>query len=130
MAIRILLVDDHELLRQGVRMLLEENPAFMVCGEAENGKEAVAKVLELKPDVVVMDISMPVMNGIDAVKLIRLQCSLTKIVMLTTHHHSLLAQEAMRAGANGFVHKSETADELRKAIMAVLEAPKVNYARL
>ncbi len=115
---RILLVDDHEILRKGIRYLL--SPAWEICGEASNGQEAVQKVVELSPDLVLMDISMPVMNGIEATREIRRLGLSPKIVILTMHDSAEIAKRAKEAGANECLVKACGSDRLLEAIKAVL----------
>ena len=118
----ILLVDDHELVRKGIRRVLEDVPGWTISGEAEDGSQAVQKVLELKPTLVLMDVSMPVMNGIEATRAIRRVSPSTKIVILSMHNAPQLAKEAKDSGANAYVVKSSSVAELRSAIGAVLDA--------
>jgi DNA-binding NarL/FixJ family response regulator len=109
---RILVVDDHELMRRGVKSLITDNKLGEVCGEAENGEEAVAKVLELKPDLVILDVSMPVMNGLEAARHIRRLAPSVKILILTMHDSSQIAIAAQEAGANALLVKSDAATKL------------------
>jgi DNA-binding NarL/FixJ family response regulator len=104
--VRILIVDDHELVRRGVRTLLEATKGVEVCGEAVNGHEGIAKALELKPDVVLMDITMPGMNGIEATKEILGTQPDVRVVILSQHNAPQLIEESLKAGAAGYVVKS------------------------
>ena len=106
----ILLVDDHEIVRQGLRQILEG--WWQICGEAVNGEEAVAKTVELRPDLVLMDISMPRLNGIEATRQIRLLGIPTKIVIFSMHDSVQIASQAKAAGADGCLVKSSPVDEL------------------
>ena len=124
MSLRILLVDDHEVVRKGLAMLLLECPGYDVCGEAANGEDGVKRVLELKPDLVLLDVSMPKMNGIEATKLIRKVSPDTKIVILSMHDSGHFAQEAKLAGAHGFLTKACPLDELRSVIADVCGASR------
>jgi DNA-binding NarL/FixJ family response regulator len=117
--IKILLVEDHEIVRKGLYDLIVEHPGWKVCGEAGNGKEAIEKTLTLNPDLVVMDLLMPVMNGIEATKQIRKLCPTTKVVMVSMYDSQQAAAE--KAGANAYVGKSRTWADLHDAIAAVLE---------
>jgi DNA-binding NarL/FixJ family response regulator len=117
---RILLADDHEILRKGVRFLL--SPAWEICGEASNGQEAVQKAVELSPDLVLMDISMPVMNGIEATREIRRLGLSTKIVILSMHDSAEVVKRAKEAGANECLVKACGSAQLVKAIEAVLKS--------
>lgn len=117
--IRVLLADDHTILRQGLRKILEADPSFEVVGEAGDGREAVKKAEALKPDVVVMDISMPILNGIEATRQIAKSLPKTKILILTVHENDQLATEILNAGATGYLLKDAASEELIAAIRAV-----------
>ena len=99
MSTRILIVDDHEIVRSGLRRLVERQSGWEVCGEAVNGKEAIDKALALNPDLVLMDISMPVMNGIEATRQIRRLSPVTKIVIVSLRDDESITAEAKNAGA-------------------------------
>lgn len=105
--IQILIVDDNSLLRGSVRSCIEENSNWAVCGEAENGKVAVEKVMQLHPDLVLLDLSMPVMNGLDAARRIATVAPRTVMVMFTVHNSPQLLRTAKSAGIKGVVCKSE-----------------------
>ena len=96
---RILIVDDHELIRQGVRAIFVKDSRFLVCGEATNGKEAIEQVEKLNPEVIILDISMPVMGGLEAAAEIRRIVPKTKIVILTMHDSDQMRSQARNAGA-------------------------------
>ncbi len=113
---RILVADDHDVIRMGVRALLSRNSQWEVCGEAENGEEAIAKVRELRPDLIVLDISMPVMNGIEAAREIRRIAPAIKIVILSMYESTQIEVEARQAGADAVVRKREAATSLMKAV--------------
>jgi DNA-binding NarL/FixJ family response regulator len=117
---RIVIVEDHTLLRSGLRALLAQDPDLEVVGEAGNGRDAFHTIATLKPDLVLMDISMPGMNGIDAIHEIRRRVLETRVIVLTVHKTDEYIHEALRAGANGYVLKDATHDELRSAIRAVV----------
>lgn len=121
MAIRVLIVDDHIVVRQGLRMFLELNTDIQVVGEATNGAEAVAMARETRPDVVVMDLLMPVMSGIDATAAIRKELPETEVLALTSVLEDLAVFEALRAGAIGYLLKDTDAPELRRAIQAAAD---------
>lgn len=120
MSIRILLVDDHKIVREGVCALLERQPDMEVVAEAEDGHRAVNLVQELLPDVVIMDIAMPVLNGIEATRQIVAKHPGIKVLILSIHSDSLLVTEAMRAGASGYMLKDCAFEELVCAIHAVV----------
>lgn len=116
--IRLLLVDDQLIIRQGLRSLLSAKPDLEVVGEAENGQQAIAQVESLHPDVVLMDVRMPVMDGVAATRLI-CQHSDTKVLMLTTFDDDDYVWSAMRLGARGYLLKDTHSDDLAAAIRAV-----------
>jgi two-component system nitrate/nitrite response regulator NarL len=118
--IKILLVDDHAVVRDGIRARLERSADFEVVGEAINGREAIQKVEELEPDVVLMDISMPVMNGMDAARQLRDSHPETKVIILTMHEHKEYIQGVIRCGAQGYIVKDVTAQEMISAIKTVM----------
>ncbi len=117
--IRILLVDDQQLIRMGFRMVLEAEPGFVVVGEASNGAEAIEAVRELSPDVVLMDVRMPRLDGIAATTQIVQQYPASRIIVLTTFDLDEYAFGALAAGASGFLLKDVQASELTAAIRAV-----------
>jgi DNA-binding NarL/FixJ family response regulator len=119
---RILIVDDHELMRRGIRNLLESNPRLQVCGEAADGEEGVAKVQSLKPDLVVLDLNMRGMNGIDATRSIRRLVPETKILIYSMHESPQIRLAIQQAGADAFVLKSAPETELPKMIGLLLVA--------
>ncbi len=114
----ILLVDDHEVLRAGVRRLLDGRDGWRVCGEAGDGREAVALAAALAPDVVVLDFTLPGLNGVEATRRIREVCPEARVVLFTMHAQGAIARDALRAGATGLVVKSDGADVLLAAIEA------------
>jgi DNA-binding NarL/FixJ family response regulator len=118
MAIRILIADDHSVVRQGLRMFLGLGGEFEVVGEASNGREAVDLALQLKPDVVLMDLLMPVMDGITAIGKIRTATKDVEVVALTSVLEDASVVGAVRAGAIGYLLKDTEANELRRAIRA------------
>jgi DNA-binding NarL/FixJ family response regulator len=120
---RILLADDHEIIRSGIKTLLAGRGPWEICGEAENGREAVEKVLSLKPDLVVLDLSMPIMNGIEAAREIRQKAPRTKIVIFSMHDSARIAEEATRAGADAYLAKTAHFSELENTIAALLSRP-------
>jgi DNA-binding NarL/FixJ family response regulator len=119
MLVRILLVDDHPVVRQGLKTLLEGRPEWEVVGEASDGVEAVEKVNALQPDVVVLDVTMPRMNGIEACRLIQQKGPPREILFVTQHDSPQMMREALAAGARGNVVKSNLARDLVEAVEAV-----------
>ncbi len=120
MQARILIADDHELLRRGVRFLLETQPGWHVCGEAVHGAEAVEKTRQLRPDLIVLDLTMPVLNGLDAARQIVKECPKTAVLIFTQHESAEVLQEILTTGAQGYVPKSNAAHELIGAVEALL----------
>jgi NarL family two-component system response regulator LiaR len=118
LTIRTLITDDHHVVRRGLRGFLELDPELEVIGEAENGQEALALARELKPDVVLMDLLMPVMDGIDATREIRRELPEVEVLALTSVLEDASVTGAIRAGAIGYLLKTTDADELREAIRA------------
>ena len=118
MAIRVLIVDDHSVVREGLRMFLERDPDLEVVGEAADGAEALEQARQMRPDVVVMDLLMPVMDGIAATQAIRRELPETEVLALTSVLENVSVVEAIRAGAIGYLLKDTQASELRTAIKA------------
>lgn len=119
MCIRILLVDDHSIIRQGLRVLLEKKPKFEVVGEAENGRVALSMARKLEPDVIVMDINMPDLNGVDAARQILAERPESKIIALSMYSDRSYVKGMLKAGVAGYLLKNCAFDELSKAILAV-----------
>jgi two-component system, NarL family, response regulator NreC len=129
--LRILLADDHIVMRTGLRALLERQPNLEVVGESENGRETVALAASLQPDVVVMDVGMPVLNGIEATQTIVTQCPTIAVVILSMHADESYVMRALKAGARGYLLKDSGAADLISAIQAVSQnksffSPKVS----
>ena len=118
MAIRVSIADDHSVVRQGLRMFLSSDPEFEIIGEAQDGAEAVSLALQLRPDVVLMDLRMPVMDGIRATEAIRHEAPDIEVVALTSVLEDGSVSDAVRAGAIGYLLKDTQAHELRRAIKA------------
>jgi len=119
--IRVVLVDDHLILREGIRALLEKVSDIEMVGEADNGTEAVAKVAQLMPDVVLMDITMPGLNGLKATRQIKQEHPQVKVLILTMHETDQYLSEMLEAGASGYVVKTTTSSELISAIRTVYQ---------
>ena len=119
--IRVLLADDHTLIRAGLRLVVSQQPDFQVAGEAENGRQAVALAEQLKPDVVVMDIKMPDLNGIEACQQIRGALPDTEVVMLSMHSDEAYVLRALKAGARAYLLKDSAEADLARAIRAAAE---------
>jgi two-component system response regulator NreC len=112
----ILIADDHAVVRRGLRTLLQLNRRWKVCGEAGSGSEAIRKAMRFKPDLVLLDISMPDLNGLEAAVEIRWASPQTKVLMLTMHHTQDFIQAAMKAGAQGYILKSDAETDLITAV--------------
>jgi len=123
--IRILLVDDHNIVRDGIRSLLERQPDFEVVAEADNGRQAIDLVYQFKPDVVLMDIAMPLLNGIHATEQIHRARRCTRILILTQHEREEYIRRALAAGASGFLLKDANTEELINAIRAVYKGESI-----
>lgn len=117
--IRILLADDHTILRDGIRSLLEDEPDMEVVGEVEDGHSAVRKACELEPDVVLMDIAMPLLNGLEATRKIRRDCPHVKVLVLSMHENEEYIRQVLASGAMGYILKDAAASDLLGAIRAV-----------
>jgi len=117
--LRILVADDHEIVRQGIRSLVTSHPAWEVCGEANNGREAVEKTAQLKPDIVILDIGMPNLNGLNATRQILQADPQAKILVLTMHDSDQVVREVLEAGARGYLLKSDAGRDLTTAIEAL-----------
>ena len=117
--IRVMLVDDHEIVRQGIRSLIEAVPDYVLCGEAADGEAALKAASEVRPDVIVMDVSMPKISGLDVIVELKKLLPSTEILVLTMHDSERIMAQALRAGARGYVHKTETGERLVEALTAV-----------
>jgi len=130
MSTRILLVDDHAITREGLRSLIEKQPDMEVVGEAEDGRQAINLVRELLPDIVITDITMPNLNGVDATRQIVRQFPKVKVIALSIHSSQTFVADMLKAGASGYVLKECTFDELVEATRTVVDgsaylSPKV-----
>jgi DNA-binding NarL/FixJ family response regulator len=119
--ITIVLADDHTIVRQGLAKLLEGEPRFKIVGEAENGREAVNKVETLRPDIVLMDIAMPMLNGIEATRQIKEKAPKTKVIILSMHSHDRYINELFSLGVSGYLLKDSTGHNIFSAIHAALK---------
>jgi len=114
--LRVLIVDDHEAVRKGVCAILSSRVDIEVCGEAVNGEEAMVKAKELKPDLIILDVTMPVLNGFDAAREIQKILPKVRILMLSMHESKQLVEEAKRLGVHGYVSKTQAGDVLLTAV--------------
>jgi two-component system, NarL family, response regulator LiaR len=121
MAIRVLITDDHSVVRQGLRMFLSLDPDIQVVGEAQDGQEALAMARELRPDVVLMDLLMPVMDGLESTRAIRTELPEVEVIALTSVLEGASVTGAVRAGAIGYLLKDTDAEELHRAIRGAAE---------
>jgi len=117
---RVLIVDDHAVIRRGVQGILSTYPEWDLCGEADNGQDAIRLAGELAPEVIIMDVSMPGMNGLEATCIIHDVLPETKILLLTLHSSSEFVRSAFRAGARGYILKSDAETELVRALNVVI----------
>ena len=117
---RVLIVDDHAFIRRGVRGILQDFPEWEVCAEADNGRDAVRLAEELKPEVILMDVSMPGLNGLDAARSIRKRDASVKIILLTLHDSRELVRNAFQLGVNGYLLKTDAEQELVRALRVVI----------
>lgn len=125
--VRILIADDHTLLRAGIRALLDSEPGFQVVGEVDNGKDALRLAGQLKPDLILSDLSMPKSNGTEAIQRIKNRYPEIKILVLTVHKTEEYIYAALKAGASGYLLKDDTSEELIKAINDIL-ADKIHLS--
>jgi DNA-binding NarL/FixJ family response regulator len=117
--IKVLLADDHTILREGIRALLEDEPSIVLVGEAEDGRSAVKMACELQPDVVIMDIAMPLLNGVEATRQIKRHSPETRVLILSMHDNEEYIRQVLAAGAMGYILKDAAARELIQAIKTV-----------
>ena len=115
-SLRILIADDHDLMRRGIKGLLQTHPGWEICAEANTGREAVTKAQELKPDIAILDISMPDLNGVDAAKRIRKESPDTEILILSVHYSDQLIRDILEAGVRGYIVKSDSDRDLVIAV--------------
>jgi two-component system response regulator NreC len=117
--VRLLVADDHKIFRQGIKKLLEEEPDLQVVGESADGRETVKKATELKPDIILMDIAMANLNGLEATKQIKKVLPETKVIMLTMHKNEEYVLQSFQAGASGYILKEGAVEELVSAIRSI-----------
>src|SRR5262245_52381441 len=117
--LRILIADDHEVVRRGVRVLLEAQPGWEVCAEAVNGRAAVESARELQPDIAVLDIGMPELNGLDAARQIRKEVPQCEVLILTLHESEQVVRDVLGVGARGYILKSDAGRDLIAAVDAL-----------
>jgi DNA-binding NarL/FixJ family response regulator len=120
MKTRILLAEDHNIIRQGIRSLLEKNPEFEIVGEVNNGRDAIQKAAELSPDIALMDVNMPGLNGIEATRIIADNSPEAKVIALSVHSDDAYVSGMLMAGASGYLLKDCVLDELVSAIKTVM----------
>jgi DNA-binding NarL/FixJ family response regulator len=133
MPVRILIADDHGVVRKGLRALLESQRGWRVCAEATNGRKAVKESGICKPDIAILDISMPELNGVEATRQIRELCPQTEVLILSMHESDLLLHESLKAGAKGYLLKEDADDYLVSAVEALRQhqqyfSPKIARA--
>src|ERR1700746_2001727 len=117
--LRILFADDHEIVRHGIRALIENHPGWEICGEAVDGREAVEKARELRPDLALLDVGMPNLNGLDGARQILAAAPRTRVLILTMHESEQIVREVLKVGARGFLLKSDAARDLVAAVEAL-----------
>ncbi len=117
--LRIMVSDDHDLVRRGIKMLLESHPGWKVCAEARSGREAISMAEEFRPDIAILDISMPELNGIEAARKIKKISPNTEILILSMHHTDQLVREIIETGAKGYIIKSDSDRSLIAAVEAL-----------
>lgn len=117
--LKILIADDHDIVRRGLRSLVEDQAGWEVCAEAGTGRQAVERALQFKPDVAVLDITMPELNGLEATRQIRRAQPSTEVLVLTVHETEELVREVLKAGARGYILKSDAGRDLVAAILSI-----------
>jgi DNA-binding NarL/FixJ family response regulator len=130
-AVSLLVADDHEIVRRGIRALIQEQPGWQIAAEAKDGRDAVAKAKEFRPDVAILDITMPSLNGLDAAMQIAKLSPPTKVLILTIHESDQLSRKALDVGARGYILKTDAAFDLITAVSSLLSdkvffTPKVS----
>jgi DNA-binding NarL/FixJ family response regulator len=120
---RILIADDHDVLRRGIRTMLESDPDLEVCGEAVDGKEALEKTIAQAPDLLILDINMPIMNGLDVLRQVVRYQPKTKVLAFSVHDSKQIVEEILAAGAHGYVSKATAGQHLVHEVRALLNGP-------
>ena len=133
MSLQVLIADDHGVVRKGLRILLETNRNWVICAEVSNGRNAVNEAVRLQPDIAILDISMPDLNGVEAARRIRQLSPKTEVLILTMHESDVLLRESLNAGAKGYLLKEDADDYLASAIEALRKhktyfSPKITKA--
>ena len=121
MKTRLLIADDHGVVRKGLRLLLEQYPELEVVGEASNGRDAVQLAIELRPRIAILDVAMPLLNGIEAAEQIRRSCTETAVILLTMHADESYVLRALNAGVKGYLLKESAEEDLLRAVRAVAQ---------
>jgi DNA-binding NarL/FixJ family response regulator len=119
--VRVFLAEDHVLFRKQVAQMITKDPRFIICGESDNANEALYKIGESKPDLVIVDITLKGTNGLELIKDLKARSSSACLLVLSMHDESMYAERALRAGADGYISKNQTSSQLREAINRVLE---------
>jgi DNA-binding NarL/FixJ family response regulator len=117
--VRFVIADDHEIVREGLRSLIEKQPGWKVVGEATNGRDAVEKTKELNPDIAVLDIQMPLLDGVEATRQIRANGGQTKVLILTMHESGSMIRRVIDAGARGYIWKADSGREFVAGVKAL-----------
>lgn len=130
MTIRIVITDDHQLFREGIANLLSASPQIEIVAQAKNGQEAIEKAKRLKPDIMIMDLSLPIINGVDATRILHQELPETKVLVLSMHADKNFIKEALEAGAFGYLFKDCTYDQLIEAINTVYQGEKYLSAKI
>jgi len=119
--VRVFLVDDHPIVRRGFQLLLSVEPDLMVCGEADSGPAALSKILALKPDVAIVDLSLKTSSGLDLIRQLHAQCPKVKMLVFTMRGEAIFAERALRAGAHGYITKDEGTEKAVEAIRLLMQ---------
>jgi DNA-binding NarL/FixJ family response regulator len=117
--LRVMIADDHEIVRKGVRDLVDAHPGWMVCAEAGNGEEAMELALREQPDVVILDVTMPILNGVALTRRLRQECPAARVLLFTMHDDDQTVNAALAAGARGYLLKTDSGRQLEAAIAAL-----------